>query len=122
MNELLLRVLTMPMDELRARLSMWREICWMAEIQDDAKDAEILGDAGVVYPMRQSSVTFQHLPLRAQGNVIYPNAFTAGSDDTKARDEEIRKLHAGGLPVSEIARKYGLSYSTVNKIIANGAV
>jgi len=109
MNELLLRVLTMPMDELRARLSMWREICWMAEIRDDAKDTEILGDAEVVYPMR------------AEGNVIYPDAFTAGSDDTKARDEEIRKLHAAGLPVSQIACEHGLSRGTVRRIIANGA-
>jgi hypothetical protein len=109
MNELLLRVLTMPMDELRARLSMWREICWMAEVRDDAKDAEILGDAGVVYPMR------------AESNVIYPDAFTAGSDDTKARDEDIRKMHAAGLPVSQIAREYGLSRRVVNKIIANSA-
>ena len=110
MNDLLLRVLTMPMDELRARLSMWREICWMAEITGDATDTEILGDAEVVYPMR------------AEGNVIYPDAFTAGPDDATARDEDIRKLHAAGLPVSHIARVCSLSYRAVNKIIANVAV
>ena len=110
MNDLLLRVLTMPMDELRARLSMWREICWMAEITGDATDTEILGDAEVVYPMR------------AEGNVIYPDAFTAGPDGTKARDEDIRKMHTAGLPVSHIARVCSLSYRAVNKIIANVAV
>ena len=81
----------------------------MAEVRDDAKDAEILGDAEVVYPMR------------AEGNVIYPGAFTAGPDHTTARDEDIRKMHAAGLPVSQIARKCGLSYRAVNKIIADGA-
>ena len=82
----------------------------MAEIRGDATDTEILGDAEVVYPMR------------AEGNVIYPDAFTAGPDDTKARDEDIRKLHAAGLPVSHIARVCSLSYRAVNKIIANVAV
>ena len=108
MNELLLRVLTMPMDELRARLSMWREICWMTEIWGDAEDARILGDVEPVCPMK------------VEGNVIYPNAFIAGSDDTKARDDDVRKMHAAGLPVSQIARVCGLSYRAVNKIIADG--
>jgi hypothetical protein len=107
MNDLLLHVLTMPMDELRARLSIWREICWMSEIRDEAKKAEILGDVEAVYPMK------------VEGNVIYPDAFIAGPGATKARDEDIRKMHAAGLPVSQIAREYGLSPGTVNKIIAN---
>jgi hypothetical protein len=88
MNDLLLRVLTMPMDELRARLSIWREICWMAEVGDNTEDAEILGNVRGVYPMR------------VDGNVIYPDAFMAGPDDAKARDENIRRMHAAGRPVS----------------------
>ena len=107
MNDLLLRVLTMPMDELRARLSIWREICWMAEIRDE--DVEMLGDSKAVYPMK------------VEGNVIYPDAFIASPDYSAAREEDIRKMHAAGLAVSQIAHTYGLSCSAVNKIIANGA-
>lgn len=105
MNNLLLRVLTMPIDELRARLSIWREICWMAEIRDDAEEVEILRDAEAIYP------------IRIEGNVIHPDAFTAGPDDAAARDEDIRKMHAAGLSVVELARTYGLSHNTVRKII-----
>jgi hypothetical protein len=59
--------------------------------------------------------------MKVDGNVIYPDTFMAGPDDTKARDENSRRMHAAGLPVSQIARAYGLSRRMVNKIIENGA-
>ena len=93
MNDLLLRVLTMPMDELRARLSIWREICWLAEIRGDVEGVEVVRDVEAVYP------------VKVEGNVVYPDAFVAGPDDKKARDEDISEMHAPALPVFQTARE-----------------
>jgi hypothetical protein len=43
--------------------------------------------------------------MKVEGNVIYPDAFVARPDNTKARDEDIREMHDAGLPASQIARE-----------------